>query len=151
MFDFINRFISTSESLRKTRRESQLSSLETALKQEILSQQTKSAPQRHLVQDLEVDSFIEQILRKDYETPTIVGLRKNVGDTRDVCLELLLKEKNSLIILDLKSFTKKLASAFKMQLTSTALCFVADASSGLGTDMVSAIATACDLVSCTTP
>lgn len=145
MFDLLNRIIYSSETLRKARRESQLSSLNTALKKELQSQQTKFASQRHIVDDGEVDDFIKQILRKDYETPMVVGLRKKECDVRDAGLELLLKEKDSLVILDLKSFTNKLASAFKKQLTSTALCFVADASSGLGTDMINSIASACDL------
>ena len=42
------------------------------------------------------------------------------------------------------SFCDKLAEAFKRQMTSTALCFIADASCGLGTDMLTGVVKDCD-------
>lgn len=146
MFDLLNRFILSPESLREKRRISQTSMVETSL-EEFLTVHTNSLQEKHLIEDNDVDAFVETLLRKDCNVPRIVGIRKRNEESKGTSsTELMMKDSDSqLLILDLNHFCKKLSSAFEQQLTSTALCFVADASSGLGSEMIGQIVSACGM------
>lgn len=147
MFDLLNRVILSPESLRDKRRISQISMIESSL-EEFLTVQTNSLLEKYFIEDKDVDVYVKSLLEKDCNVPRIVGVRKRKDESNGIRTELIMKDSDSLLLIfDLSSFCKKLSNAFQEQLTSTALCFVADASSGLGTDMIGQIVSTCGMVS----
>jgi len=76
-------------------------------------------------------------MNEKVQTPSIRGIM-----CKDDCSLLL--EKDSIIMsVPLLKFGLELATVFEEKLTSTALCFIADASSGLGTKMLGEIVSSC--------
>jgi hypothetical protein len=117
--------------------------------EEFLTVQTNTLLEKYFIEDKDVDVYVRSLLEKKCNVPRIVGVRKRKDESNGISTELIMKDSDSLILIfDLSIFCKKLSNAFQEQLTSTALCFVADASSGLGTDMIGQIVSTCGMVSC---
>jgi len=111
-----------------------------------------------------MDSLVKDILNKERPSPLILGVAKSkLNDTNDdrneIYLHLAIPSTTTdhendndneeisfdrIVLLPLSSFTQKLAKAFEQQLTSTALCFVADASSAIGTQVIGEVVTTCN-------
>ena len=116
----------------------------------------------------EMDDIVTEILDKKMKTPVIVTIEcelgdevnpnlyylylafppttsssSSEGDTDDVSTPQSPKMYRRVRV-PLVLFCDKLATAFEKQMTSTALCFVADASSSLGSDMLTNVVKACD-------
>ena len=136
MFDIIYRNVFTPEYLRERRREDQVNRLQRAT-DNILKVSSKNV--KTLDSD-KVKEFIQDIIQEKSETPSIVGI-KGTEDGND--LVLILQDGSDTIHVPLVNFGQELATAFEQKLTSTALCFVADASSGLGSEMLAQIASSC--------
>ena len=119
-----------------------------------------------VLEDDEMDALVEQIVKGDNRknesnsTPLIVGMAVDLslesGSSQEWYLYLAfpLDDQSSLdkeegikygrrVQTPLVKFGMKLADAFDKQLTSTALCFVADASSGLGTRVLGQVLEQC--------
>ncbi len=99
----------------------------------------------------EMDTLLSEIMDPKKATPVIIAIEQDLEDDSNpneyhlflafppasagastpVAPNLYQK-----IRVPLLTFCEKLSKAFKDQMTSTALCFVADASSGLGTEML---------------
>jgi hypothetical protein len=162
MMDLIHRNILSSSSLRGKRRENEIWRLEKQQQESIRAGRgTRTTNMFHnhkgSVDDRDQDliEFIHAFLADDKKrskfkddtftptptvnptvnptadpnptTPSIVGL------TRE---HLVLSVDNEFIQVPLALFVDTLAKAFEQKLTSTALCFVADASSSLGLDII---------------
>mmetsp|Transcript_235 Transcript_235/g.364 ORF Transcript_235/g.364 Transcript_235/m.364 type:complete len:575 (+) Transcript_235:51-1775(+) len=99
----------------------------------------------------EMQTLVDQILDGECGTPIIVGISVDMDSTdfTEWYLRLAFPEKgqeNNIcdgniqyvkrVQTPLIKFAKKLAAAFENKLTSTALCFIADASSGLATGVL---------------
>jgi len=123
-----------------------------------------------------MDLLVKDILNKERPSPLIVGVAKSklgdpnnnddeddVDDRKEIYLHLAIPSAASthndtdddisidrIVLVPVSSFAEKLAEAFEQQLTSIAMCFVADASSGIGTQVIGEIVTACNagLVRC---
>ena len=115
----------------------------------------------------EMDDIVTEILDKKKKTPVIVTIEcelgddvnpnlyylylafpptsssSSEGDTSDVSTPPSPKMYRRVRV-PLVLFCEKLANAFENQMTSTALCFVADASSSLGSDMLTNVVKECD-------
>ena len=116
----------------------------------------------------EMDDIVTEILDKKKKTPVIVTIECELGDEVNPNLYYLYlafpptSSSNSSegdtsdvstppspkmyrrVRVPLVLFCEKLATAFEKQMTSTALCFVADASSSLGSDMLTNVVKECD-------
>lgn len=113
-----------------------------------------------------MDSLVKNILNKKRPSPLILGLAKaksdhgdSDDDRKEIYLHLAVPSDDNhdhdhdddeeilfdrIVLLPLTSFTEKLAKGFEQQLTSTALCFVADASSAIGTQVIAEVVTTCN-------
>jgi hypothetical protein len=93
-----------------------------------------------LVHDGEINDFIDKCLEKsaseDSTGPKLlcIGVDDDLA-TREVCLWIALDW--GLYQVSLKKFGVLLADRMENIMTTTALCFVADASGGVGTDLIS--------------
>lgn len=114
----------------------------------------------------EMDDIIKEILDNKKKSPVIVTIEQDLSDdvnpniyylylafppssnksddTDDVSTPELPKIYYRRVRLPLLVFCDKLEKAFKDQMTSTALCFVVDASSGMGSDMLCSVVDASD-------
>lgn len=115
----------------------------------------------------EMDDIVIAILDKKKKTPVIVTIECELGDEVNPNLYYLYlafpatsssstegdaddvstppsPQMYRRVRVPLVLFCEKLANAFEKQMTSTALCFVADASSSLGSDMLTNVVKACD-------
>ena len=116
----------------------------------------------------EMEEIIAEILDAKKPTPVIVAIEQDLEDERDPNTYHLFLAFSSLsseddvatprppkfyprrVRVPLIVFCEMLATAFEGQMTSTALCFVADASSGLGSEMLTTVVKQCNhgVVSC---
>ena len=116
----------------------------------------------------EMEEIIAEILDAKKPTPVIVAVEQDLEDERDpntyhlfLAFPSLSSEDNVAtpgppkfyprrVRVPLIVFCEMLATAFEGQMTSTALCFVADASSGLGSEMLTTVVKQCNhgVVSC---
>ncbi|KAL7540397.1 hypothetical protein ACHAXR_010083 [Thalassiosira sp. AJA248-18] len=110
----------------------------------------------------EMEEIIAQILDSKKPTPVIVAMEQDLGDDRDpntYHLFLAFPPTSSddsvatpgppkfyprRVRVPLVVFSEMLAKAFEGQMTSTALCFVADASSGLGSETLTTVVKKCN-------
>lgn len=114
----------------------------------------------------EMDEVISRILDAKRPTPVIVAIEQDTTDERDPNAHHVFLafppdagEEGGVGSVDtpgppalysrrvrapLVAFCEKLAGAFEGQMTSTALCFVADASSGTGSEMIVRVVRRCD-------
>lgn len=114
----------------------------------------------------EMDDIVTEILDKKKKTPVIVTIECELGDEINPNLYYLYlafpptssssegdaddvstpqsPKMYRRVRVPLVLFCEKLANAFEKQMTSTALCFVVDASSSLGSDMLTNVVKACD-------
>ncbi|KAL7533315.1 hypothetical protein ACHAWF_004451 [Thalassiosira exigua] len=114
----------------------------------------------------EMDEVVETIMDAAKPTPVVVAIEQDRGDDRDPnTYHLFLAFPRPSDVMDgkasaatpgppgfyprrvrvpLAEFCEKLATAFEGRATSTTLCFVADASSGVGSEMLTAVAGRCD-------
>ena len=107
----------------------------------------------------EMDSFINEILDKEKSPLSIVGMKISAKDNETAVMVVAIKctmmaesanEEGSnvnsyekIIEVPLVEFGLKLADTFKDLLTSTTLCFIADASGGLGSEILGRIVESC--------
>ena len=110
-----------------------------------------------------LSTVVKDILKNDQNSPIILSINTDsttIGEMKDsdpntnVILELAfpvydneqktVKAFDRIVRLPLISFCNLLSKTFHEQVTSTILCFVADASSGLGTELVGKIVSQCD-------
>jgi hypothetical protein len=132
ILDIVYRNILPPESLREKRRNDQVNHISSAI-DTILN--TPSPPK--ILTDDDIQETIREIMNEKVQTPSIRGIM-----CKDDCSLLL--EKDSIIMsVPLLKFGLELATVFEEKLTSTALCFIADASSGLGTKMLGEIVSSC--------
>jgi len=113
----------------------------------------------------EMDTLLSEIMDSKKATPVIVAIEQDLEDDNnpnDYHLFLAFPPANAgvstpaapnlyqKVRVPLIAFCERLAKAFKDQMTSTALCFVADASSGLGAEMLTDVVKDCNhgVVSC---
>jgi len=91
-------------------------------------------------------TLIRDIIDGKVNTPSIAGMKVSGVNTEEqgTIIHLILKQNQEEIHVPLVKFANELSKAFEETLTSTALCFVADASSGLGTEMVARIVNDCN-------
>jgi len=158
MFDAIFRLILSPEDLYQKRKSSQIDQLKHAL------QDTFSASERNVRSKSTVlekinddstllDSIVNDVLDKSKITPDILGVRTDDNKMNPILVIAVQNSGNNskegssgyekILELPLVPFGMKLADAFEQQLTSTALCFIADASSGLGSDILGSIVESC--------
>jgi hypothetical protein len=141
MLDFINRNILSTSSLLAKRREDQLFRLQKIHQQSVSANVSALNKARKEIDEKDIPSFIDNFLKEFIKgrklqkddspatnTPSILGLTSqhvflSIGGEDVVQAPLLI-------------FVNVLAKAFEEKMTSTALCFVADASSSLGLDMI---------------
>ena len=154
LLDFVYSKVLSDESLRQKRRSVQLSTLEYSIDLIIAKEISSGKEVKNLSGD-EMNQFFKEVLDGKCPTPSIVGMittKKSSGDTdsdSDPSPQLVLKqetdgeETSSIIYAPLFEAGSALTKLFEQQLTSTALCFIADASSGLGTKMLGKIASSC--------
>jgi hypothetical protein len=115
--------------------------------------------ERHLVEwyatDEELNNFVrKQILDPKQSTPRLlwVGLDVDHDDPRGEYYLYLLQQHQSsssgagrtIVKVPLVAFGLKLHEAMEAQITSTTFCFVADASSGLGTQWITGLLESCN-------
>jgi hypothetical protein len=165
MFDIINRFILSPNDLYEKRRSTQVNELKRAFDDVTYTSHRRVQGKSKKLNctskeidndtDTDIDSLVSDILDKSKTTPSIVGIKLDKDNDDAIIIEVALKhqrESNSeakdnnnmdeyetIVELPLVKFGLKLADTFKGQLTSTTLCFVADASSGLGSEMLGRI------------
>mmetsp|Transcript_22341 Transcript_22341/g.25886 ORF Transcript_22341/g.25886 Transcript_22341/m.25886 type:complete len:515 (+) Transcript_22341:189-1733(+) len=158
MFDAIFRLVLSPEDLYQKRKSSQIDQLKHAL------QDTFSASERNVRSKSTVlekinddstllDSIVNDVLDKSKITPDILGVRTDDNKMNPILVIAVQNSGNNskegssgyekVLELPLVPFGMKLADAFEQQLTSTALCFIADASSGLGSDILGSIVESC--------
>eukprot|EP00804_Cyclotella_cryptica_P019961 CCRYP_007850-RA/>CCRYP_007850-RA protein AED:0.29 eAED:0.29 QI:81/1/1/1/1/1/2/3073/573 len=108
--------------------------------------------------DAEMKALFEEILDATKAAPVIVAIEQDTEDAADSNEYYLFlafppgkgvstPEAPGLyrkVRVPLVAFCEGMAKGFEGQMTSTALCFVADASSGLGSEMLTSIVEACD-------
>ncbi len=133
--DFIRRSLLSPELLSEKRRNDQEYNIH-ALIETVLS---SPSPPKILKDDDDLKKEIREILNESVQTPTIKGIECKDGE----CTLLLQKDDSTIVSVSLVQFGLKLAQAFEEKLTSTALCFIADASSGLGTKILGEVASTC--------
>lgn len=117
----------------------------------------KSEEMVEKVPDDEMQGLIDDILDSKKTTPVIVAIEQDPADANPDTYYLYLAfppgEGTSTPVapglfrrvrVPLVSFCGALAKAFEGQLTSTAFCFVADASCGLGSEMLASVVKASD-------
>ena len=112
----------------------------------------------------EMDELIVEILNPKKPSPVIVSMEQDLTNTDDPnTYHLLLgfpptsdrdggehigtpqfPKMYRRVRVPLVVFCEKLASAFEKQMTSTTLCFVADASSGMGSDLLTNVVDQCN-------
>lgn len=105
----------------------------------------------------EFKGLVDEILDSKKATPVIVAIEQDPTDANPdtYFLHLAFPPGNGTstpaapglfrrVRVPLVSFCEALAKAFEGQLTSTAFCFVADASCGLGSEMLTSVVKACD-------
>ena len=109
----------------------------------------------------DMDDIIVSICNAKLATPVIVAIEQELGDEVDpntYHLYLAFPETENGVTatparpkfyarrvrVPLVVFGELLAKAFEGQMTSTALCFVADASSGMGSEMLTTVVKKCD-------
>jgi len=107
----------------------------------------------------EMDTLLSEIMDSKKATPVIVAIEQDLEDDNnpnDYHLFLAFPPANAgvstpaapnlyqKVRVPLIAFCERLAKAFKDQMTSTALCFVADASSGLGAEMLTDVVKDCN-------
>ena len=116
----------------------------------------------------EMEELIVEILNPKNPSPVIVSMEQDLTNTDDPnTYHLLLgfpptserdgggENRNSIntpqfpkmyrrVRVPLVVFCEKLASAFEKQMTSTTLCFVADASSGMGSELLTSVVDQCN-------
>lgn len=113
-----------------------------------------------------MDSMVKDILDKGRPSPLILGVAKSQSggsddDGKEIYLHLAIPSVDGnqdydndgktgetpfsrIALVPLSAFAEKLAKEFEMQLTSTALCFVADASSAVGTQVIGEVVNSCN-------
>lgn len=106
--------------------------------------------------DSEIHDLINEILDSKKATPVIVAMEQDPNDANSNTYYLFLAfpsgEGNSTpspklyrrVRVPLVEFCEAMAKAFESQMTSTAFCFIADASCGLGSEMLTSVIMACD-------
>lgn len=114
--------------------------------------------------DKEMDEVIAEILDAKKPTPVIVAMEQDLTDDRDpntyhlflafppsgegddgnIATPEAPKFYARKVRVPLVVFCEKMAKAFEGQMTSTALCFVADASSGSGSETLTTVVKECD-------
>mmetsp|Transcript_8201 Transcript_8201/g.12343 ORF Transcript_8201/g.12343 Transcript_8201/m.12343 type:complete len:551 (-) Transcript_8201:147-1799(-) len=169
MFDVIDRLLLSPNDLYEKRKDARLNELKRAFEGLSSASQRFVRSKKDVPSDevqiinmksvSEIDVLVKGILDKNKATPFILGIKAGVntgdGNGSSATIELALKSPSSspigkgfgcekIVELPLVEFGLKLADAFENQLTSTTLCFIADASSGLGSDMLGQIVTGCD-------
>lgn len=105
----------------------------------------------------ETKGLINEILDAKKAAPVIVAIEQDATDANsDVyCLFLAFPQGEGTstppapglyrrVRVPLVAFCEAMANAFETQMTSTAFCFVADASCGLGSEMLTSVVKACD-------
>lgn len=109
----------------------------------------------------EMDAIVSEILDAAKPSPVIVALEQDLGDAGDpnthhLFLAFPPQEGEGVatpappkfyprrVRVPLVEFCAKLAEAFEGQMTANALCFVADASAGLGSDTLATVVRRCD-------
>lgn len=107
----------------------------------------------------EMEEVIAEILDAKKPSPVIVAMEQDLSDDADPnTFHLFLAFPSASrrggvatpgrfhrkVRVPLVGFCEELAKAFEGQMTSTALCFVVDASSGLGSDMLTTVVKDCD-------
>lgn len=149
MFDIINRNILSPSSLRVKRREDQIFRLQKIHQQSVSANVAALSKTRQEMDDIDIPSFIDNFLKETTKgrkqpkkddspasttvatattsTPSILGLTSQY---------VFLSIDKDVVQAPLLTFVNVLAKAFEEKMTSTALCFVADASSALGLDMI---------------
>jgi hypothetical protein len=104
-----------------------------------------------LTTDDEMDDFVAQCVTDEDSNARVLGVALDEKDPRAVPeYQVYVSFQNIVYQLPLKAFGLKLAEKMEDQLTATALCFVADASSGLGLNLIGDLLTksGADVVSC---
>ena len=131
MIDIINRNILDPKSLRQKRRQIQFDKIN-----QYHSSQEQLYTDIAIQPNTDIESFVQKILDKnvDEPTPSVASITQDY-----IVLKPDESEKDEYIKFTLQEFVSQLKQAFEKTLTSTALCFVADASSSLGLDMIESI------------
>jgi len=123
--------------LREKRRTIQLKTLETVFARSCTMIQSSTSMDDD-AQQMKV--FIKNMFQTTTTTtPQILGIV-----TQQNKLYLNLNSDNSTTCVPLNNFCELLSVEFEQQLTSITLCFISDASSGLGTTVLGQITTTCD-------
>lgn len=152
LLDFVYSKVLSDESLRQKRRSVQISTLEYSI-DTIIAKEISFGKEVKKISGDDMKQFFKEVLDEKFPTPSIVGMvttKKSSGDKdSDPSPQLVLKQEidgtktSSIIYAPLIEAGAELFKLFEQQLTSTALCFVADASSGLGTKMLGKIVSSC--------
>lgn len=149
MFDKIYRLVLSPEDLYISRRSTQVKALKRSIDDALIVSErcvrVKSTTVLSMNASPDMDAFIADIIDKNKPSPSIIGIKVTEDDS--VVLSLAVKvdddsKKNAcekIVELPLVEFGRKLATAFEQQLTSTTLCFIADASCGLGSELLGEI------------
>jgi hypothetical protein len=109
-------------------------------------------------EDGDMKGLFDEILDPKKATPVIVAIEQDTADAIDpneYYLFLAFPSGEAVttpeapglyrrVRVSLVAFCEGMAKGFEGQMTSTALCFVADASSGLGSEMLTSVVEACD-------
>ena len=116
----------------------------------IISSQTLASPTHSTIEkhdDKAIASFVKDVVDESKSTPTIVGVRVDENNTKISKILLAVKDSKDsyeqIVEYPLVEFATELSNAFEKKLTSTTLCFIADASGGLGTEMLGRIIASC--------
>lgn len=137
MIDFIYRYFLSPQALREKRRLDQEYQIASAVKSSLNVNTCSEVDQNGM------QSLIDNIMKDDFKTPSIIGIEcVKEGEGEGDC-NLLLDVDGTVTSVPLEQFGIQLAEAFEQKLTSHAMCFVADASSGLGTKIIGNIAASC--------
>jgi len=163
MFDLLNRYILSPDNLYQTRRSTQLNELkrsfQDALRTSERNVRSKETTIEKMNDSADMDMFLKDVIMNNKEkrgSTSIIGLKWNEeSDKEKVEIILAVKSVDSedegktvtyekIVELPLVPFANKLADTFENNLTSTTLCFVADASSGLGSEILGRIASSTD-------
>ena len=117
----------------------------------------KSEEMVEKIDNHEIKGLIDEILDPKKATPVIVAIEQDATDTNPDIYYLFMAfpgdEGTSTpakpvmyrrVRVPLVAFCEEMANAFESQMTSTAFCFIADASCGLGTDMLTSVVESCD-------
>ncbi len=158
MFDAINRIFLSPNDLYDKRKATQSNELKRAFEDVSSASQRFVRSKKNITSETisegstsEIDNLVKDILDKDKVTPSILAIKSDGsgdGESTGAKIEVALKSANGdgydkMVDLPLVQFGLKLADAFENQLTSTTLCFIADASSGLGSEMLGQVIAGC--------